>query len=135
VLCLGLLDHVARPLALFELMAGVGAELIVVESEVSRARESLFELTRLYDTRDAVGAPMVLIPSPRALADLAGQYGFASVALAPDFPDDTGMSDYRRHRRLAFICSTRLPLDGLPAAAPGGIVPWWVRDPRALLSA
>jgi tRNA (mo5U34)-methyltransferase len=135
VLCLGLFDHVARPLELFELIAGVGAELIVIETGVSRADGSLFELAQMYDARDAVGPPVALIPSRGALAELAGQFGFESVALAPEITDYTGMSDYRRHRRLAFICSKGVSLEGIPAAAGPGLVPWWVRDPGALLSA
>jgi SAM-dependent methyltransferase len=134
VLCLGLLDHVSRPVELFELIAGVGPELIVIDTEVSRARSSLFELARLYDARDAIGPPMVLIPSRSALGELAAQYGFEAVALALEITDYAGMSDYRRHRRLAFICSNGASLDGLPAEPPAGIVPWWLRDPRALLS-
>jgi tRNA (mo5U34)-methyltransferase len=134
VLCLGLFDHVARPLELFELIAGVGAELIVIETEVSRADTSLFEVARLYDAHDTVGPPVALIPSRRALTDLAAQFGFEAVALAPEITDYTGMSEYRRHRRLAFICSNSSSLAELPAASARRIVPWWVRDPRALLS-
>ena len=53
VLCLGLLDHVHRPFELFALMARSGAELLVIDTEVSRARLSLFELARLYNAADA----------------------------------------------------------------------------------
>ena len=41
------------------------------------------------------------------------------------------MSDYRRQRRLAFICSKELPVHGLGEAATPSLVPWWVRDPGA----
>jgi tRNA (mo5U34)-methyltransferase len=134
VLCLGLLDHVARPLELFELIAGVSPALIVIDTEVSRSRGSIFELARLYDARDAIGPPMTLIPSRSALSELAAQYGFQTVALALEITDYAGMSDYRRHRRLAFICSNGASLEALPAEPPAGVVPWWLRDPRALLS-
>jgi SAM-dependent methyltransferase len=118
VLCLGLMDHVARPVELFALMAGVGAELIVIDTEVSRARASIFELARLYGTADV----------------LAGQFGFATVALELDVEDQAGMGDYRRQRRLAFICSRTVPLEGVPAAPPPPLIPWWLRDPGALLA-
>jgi SAM-dependent methyltransferase len=135
VLCLGLMDHVARPFELFGLMAGVGAELIVIDTEVSRARASIFELTRLYGTTDVLDHnPQVLIPSRSAMAELAGQFGFETVPLELNVEDYTGMGDYRRHRRLAFICSSTVPVDGLAAAPPLPLFPWWIRDPGALFA-
>jgi tRNA (mo5U34)-methyltransferase len=131
VLCLGVLDHLARPVELFELMARTGTELIVIDSNVSRARASLFEVSRLYSTRDVAGDGLVLIPSRQAVIDLARRVGFEAVALALNATDLAGMSDYRRERRCAFICSQRA-LSGLPAERRGRFIPWWVRDPRAL---
>lgn len=135
VLCLGLLDHVCRPFELFEVMASARAQLIVIDTEVSRARLGLFELARLYNTGDAVGHPLVLIPSRAAVAELAAQFGFETLALAPQISDHRGMSDYRRRRRLAFICSKGLPAHGLKEASGRSLLPWWVRDPRALFTA
>jgi len=135
VLCLGLLDHVARPFELFERMSRTAAELIVIDTEVSRARLSVFELAHLYNTADAVEYPLVLVPSRSAVLELAAQFGFDAVALAPAITDYAGMSDYRRQRRLAFICSRGAPLAGVQPAPERSRVPWWVRDPRALFSA
>jgi tRNA (mo5U34)-methyltransferase len=135
VLCLGLMDRVAKPFELFELMSRVGAELIVIDTAVSRARSSLFEVSSLYDERDALESPLVLIPSREAVVDLASQLGFETVALEPSITDYSGMQDYRRQRRLAFICSNSMPLNGLPEAKSAPIIPWWVRDPGSLLSA
>ena len=135
VLCLGLLDHVARPFELFERMARTGAELLVIDTEVSRARLSVFELARLYNADDAVEYPLVLVPSRSAVLELAAQFGFDALALAPAITDYTGMSDYRRERRLAFICSRETPLAGVTPAPEKARLPWWVRDPRALFSA
>jgi SAM-dependent methyltransferase len=131
VLCLGLFDHVDRPVELFEAIAASGAELVVIDSEVSRARTSLFEVSRLYHARNAVGDGLVLIPSRQALGDLAARHGFDTVALEPNVSDYLGMSDYRRKRRCAFVCSRTLDLSGLPAEKPSR-APWWLRDPRAL---
>jgi SAM-dependent methyltransferase len=135
VLCLGLLDHVCRPLELFALMSRCEPQLLVIDTEVSRARLSVFELSRLYNTADAVEGPLVLIPSRTAVAELAAQFGFDALALAPQIRDYAGMSDYRRRRRLAFICSDGVPANGLTAAGKPTLVPWWLRDPRALLTA
>ena len=62
VLCLGLLDHVAKPVELFELMTGVGAEIVVIDTELSRAPSSSFEVSSLFDPRSAVDYPMLLLP-------------------------------------------------------------------------
>src|SRR6202035_2785875 len=99
VLCLGVLDRVDRPVELFELMGGSGADLIVIDSDVSRARSSLFEVSHLYRTRDVSGDGLVLIPSRRAVAELAARHDFETVALALDVADYSGMDDYRRERR------------------------------------
>jgi tRNA (mo5U34)-methyltransferase len=131
VLCLGLIDQVDRPVELFELMAGTGAELIVIDCNVSRSRASLFELTTLYSTRDVPGDGLVLIPSRQAVADLARRHSYQTVALALEMTDPAGMSGYRRERRCAFICS-RGSLSGLPVERRPRLIPWWVRDPRAL---
>ncbi len=132
VLCLGVIDQLDRPAELFELIAATGAGLVVIDTKVSRSKESLFELSRLYSTRDIAGDGLVLIPSRQAIADLAERHGFATVALAQEVGDYAGMSDYRRERRCAFICARDLDLTGLPAEKRPTLIPWWARDPRAL---
>jgi tRNA (mo5U34)-methyltransferase len=129
VLCLGLLDSVARPVALFELMTGAGAQLIVIDTGLSRAPQKLFEVSRLSEPWNAVDHDLVLLPTRRAVLDLAGQFGLKTVALARTMTDYTSMDDYRRHRRLAFICSPGEPLDSL---APEPDLPrnFWVASAR-----
>ena len=67
VLCLGLLSVVAKPVALFELMRGVGAELVVIDTSLSPAplRSGFFEVSRLSEPRNAVDYELVLVPSAR----------------------------------------------------------------------
>ena len=131
VLCLSLMDHVAKPLELFELMAGAGAEIIVIETELSRAADSAFTLSSSADGRKAVKHKPVLIPSRDAVVALAREFGYQTVALALNMTDYTGLHDYRRHRRLAFLCSNGPSLDMLSAEEPW-VVPWWLSalDPR-----
>ncbi len=105
----------------------------MIDTELSRARASLLELSRRYHTANLVGDGLVLIPSRQAVADLAARHGFATVALEPNVTDFAGMSDYRRQRRGAFISSRTLDLGGLPAWRVAR-APWWLRDPRALTS-
>jgi SAM-dependent methyltransferase len=127
VLCLGLMEHVAKPVELFELMAGAGAELIVIDTEISRARSSLFEVSSLYDPQSTVDHDLVLVPSRQAIFELAGEFGFTAVPLAQNITDYSGMKDYRRQRRLAFICSRQTPLDQLERERRPPIIPWWLR--------
>jgi tRNA (mo5U34)-methyltransferase len=135
VLCLGLMEQVAKPVELFELIAHAGAEIVVIDTIVSRARSSFFEVSRLNNPSNAVEYEMVLIPTREAVVELAGQFGFQTVPLAQQISDWLGMSDYRRDRRLAFICSKSLPLDGLPAAKPSTLKCSWstMLDPRRAL--
>lgn len=117
VLCLGLLDVVAKPLAVFELIAASGAELVVIDTGISRARGELFEPARLSEPRNAVEHELVLVPTRPAVTALAERFGLEAVALAHEFgADELGVDDYAAGRRLAFICSAGPPLDGLAAA-------------------
>ena len=38
------MHHISKPVELFELIAGVGAELIVIDTRISRAKGSFFEV-------------------------------------------------------------------------------------------
>jgi SAM-dependent methyltransferase len=124
VLCLGLLEHVAKPVELFELIAGVGAQIVVVDTEVTRARASIFHVEQLYDRQSVVDHQMVLVPSRLAVLELAHQFGFRAVPLAQQISDYTGMRDYRRQRRVAFICSNSLPLDSLASEKTPPLPRW-----------
>jgi SAM-dependent methyltransferase len=136
VLCLGLLSHVARPLELFAAIARAEPQLAVIDTEVSRERLAVFELARPYGSGDSVEYPFVLVPSPAAVAEMAANFGFHTLALAPRIEDPAGMGDYRRRRRLAFICSRgELPPNDLPVEPARRRLPWWLRDPGALREA
>jgi SAM-dependent methyltransferase len=113
VLCLGLMYHVAKPVELFEIMTGTGAEIIVVDTNVSLMPSSAFRVAHedsLDNPRNAIDYELVLVPSRQALLDLAGQFGFETVALAHNITDFTGMGDYRSKQRAAFICSKSISL-------------------------
>jgi SAM-dependent methyltransferase len=131
VLCLGLLDHVAKPVELFEVIASVTPQLIVIDTEISRSRTSVFEVDTLYNRENAVEYATVLIPSRLALAELAATFGFDTTALPQNMTDYAGMRDYLHQRRLAFICSPRgAPAQGLQAEKRSA-VPWWITALRA----
>jgi SAM-dependent methyltransferase len=113
VLCLGLLDMVSKPVELFELMAGAGAQLIVLDTGLSRAASSFFEVSSLGDPRKAVDHRLTLVPTREAVIELAGEFGYDVVPLARNIADYAGMKDYSDGRRLAFFCSKGIPLQGL----------------------
>ncbi len=130
VLCLGLLDHVAKPVELFEVMSATSPELIVIDTEISRSRTSVFELDTLYNRENAVEYETVLIPSRLALSELAAQFGFQATALAQNMTDYAGLRDYLHQRRLAFICAKDAPPQTLEVERRSGL-PWWVTALKA----
>ncbi len=125
VLCLGLMERVAKPVELFELMSRAGADVIVIDTEISRSRASLFEVDRLYDRESVVDYATVLVPSRDALIELAAEFGYETAPLRPRIDDYSGMRDYLHQRRLAFICSRGPKLDGIDREQRSG-APWWV---------
>lgn len=118
VLCLGIMEHVAKPVELFEVIERAGAELLVIDTALSRRSSSYFELATLYEPDEIVDRALVLIPTQDAVIELAEEFGFAAVPLEQNITDYAGLEDYRGQRRLAFICSRETPLDMLPVA-PG----------------
>jgi SAM-dependent methyltransferase len=130
VMCLGLMYHVAKPFELFELMAGVGAELLVVDTVISPANTSIFEVHQepVDHWLLAVDYETVLLPSRQAVVDLAKQFGFQTVPLALNMSDRAGMLEYYNERRLAFICAKNASLDSLRSEPVHhtlpGIPPW-----------
>ena len=125
VLCLGLLDHTAKPVSLFELIRRVDASIVVIDTEISRARASVFEVSDLPDPQSVLDHKLVLIPSRQAVLELAAEFDFSAVALAQNMTDYAGMEDYRDQRRLAFICTRGVTLEGLSAESRS-LAPWWL---------
>jgi SAM-dependent methyltransferase len=124
ILCLGVIGQIARPVELFELFARVGAEIILIETDIARGGSSSFQLSTIPAGRTAVDRRIVLIPTRAAIGALASDFGYASVALAREMSDYTGLDDYRRGTRLAFLCSNGRSLEGLAAEKPPA-TRWW----------
>ena len=124
VLCLGLLNVVSKPVALFELMSAAEPELIVLDTGLSKAATRLFEVSRLVESRNRVDYDMVLVPTRRAVIELAGQFGLKAVPLAQNITDYTSMEDYLSQQRLAFICSKDHPLGSLAVEPEPPANPW-----------
>lgn len=114
VLCLGLMEQVPRPFELFERMAATGAELIVIDTDLARGRSSSFEVVRRGDPGEEFDSQLALVPTREAVVELAGEFGFETVPLQRNITDYEGLDDYRRLRRLAFVCSRGPSLAMLP---------------------
>lgn len=125
VLCLGLLEVTARPVELFALIARSGARVVVIDTALSGERGSSLELAHADDPRDRAHEMLVLIPSAAAVVEMAGEHAYETVALAHNMSDYTGMEDYRRRLRAAFIAGRDLPLGRLRSAPSTGALPWW----------
>jgi len=124
VLCLGLLNVVSKPVALFELMSAAEPQLIVIDTGLSKAPTKLFEVGHLLEPRNRVDYDLVLVPTRRAVVALAGQFGLQTVPLAHNIVDYTSMDDYRNQERLAFICSKDQSLASLVAEPEPSMNPW-----------
>ena len=115
VLCLGMMEVTAEPLQLFELFDSAGSELVVIDTVVSHSPSASFELSRVDDPHNRAEQVRVLLPSPRAVLELAREFGYGAVALEHNMSDYSGMDDYRERRRMAFVCAR-----GPRAAGLGG---------------
>jgi len=130
VLCLGILEVTSEPLRLFELFDAAGAELVVIDTVVSPSPSATFELSRVDDPQDRSEQVRVLLPSPRAVLELARDHGYGAVALAHNMTDYSGMDDYRERRRMAFVLARGSRAAGLRAlAARRGIEERWLSSP------
>jgi len=107
----------------------------VIDTGISRITPAIFELATLSEPANAIDRPTTLVPSRRAVVELAKEFGYDCVALAHEMLDYTGLEDYRRGQRIAFICSRQTPLAALNAAPAPTPLPWWASslDPRELL--
>ena len=118
VLCLGLLYHVSKTVELFEKIAAASSDLLVIETKVSLLPGAVLEMYHesLDDTRNAIDHELVLVPSRRAVAELAEQFGYTAILLPLDtISDFAGMQDYRDGKRAAFICAKKTPVSSLEA--------------------
>jgi SAM-dependent methyltransferase len=129
-LCLGIMEVTSEPLRLFELFDAAGAEIVVIDTVVSPSSSATFELSRVDDPDNRAEQLRVLLPSPRAVLDLARDHGYGTVALAHNMTDYSGLDDYRERRRMAFICARGSRAGGLAAlAAKRGIEERWLSSP------
>lgn len=112
VLFLGLLYHVAKPVALMERVAAVSDDLLVIDTRITERLSSTFDLVfeGTADPRNAAELGLVMRPSEAAVIDMVHVFGYRTVVLEPHFGDYTGAEDYRTGIRKAFVCAKRTRL-------------------------
>jgi SAM-dependent methyltransferase len=117
VLCLGLLYHIAKPMELFENVAKVSSDILLIDTGVSALPGSVIELRResTEDVRYAVDYELVMFPTRRAVLDMVGQFGYHAVPLEPQMPSYEGMIDYLTGNRFAFVAARKSDLSTLDA--------------------
>jgi tRNA (mo5U34)-methyltransferase len=118
VLCLGLLYHVAKPIELFDNLASVSSDVVVIDTGVSSGSGNSLELRRddLSDPRSGIVHELVMFPTCRAVVYLLRSYGYKVVPLEPRITDYRGMPDYATGGRFAFIAAKRTDVSTLRAA-------------------
>ncbi|HXB15603.1 MAG TPA: methyltransferase domain-containing protein [Solirubrobacteraceae bacterium] len=127
-LSVAFMERSGKPVELFELLARAGSRLVVIDTALSGAPSSFFELA--MEPAGAVPSDGVaLLPSREAIVELAAEFDYDCVPLAHAMGDRAGVGDYAAQRRVAFICASEAPLDALEWEEPPPVTPWW----RALL--
>jgi tRNA (mo5U34)-methyltransferase len=117
VFCLGVLYHVSSPVELFDVMAATGAELLVIDTEVSNLGGNVIALftESVESARNAVEEELVGYPTRGAISLLARKHGYQIAALSTECVTDwSGLGGRLKGTRAAFICSKTLSLDALP---------------------
>jgi SAM-dependent methyltransferase len=105
VLCFGLLYHVNKPVSLFEAISQANTDLLLIDTRISMAPGSLFELRRddVERVKDAVDYALVMVPTAQAVIDVAEQFGYSAKMLGAASGDAEGK--YLRGNRAAFVCA------------------------------
>ena len=107
VFYLGLMYHICKPVVLMEKIQEVNTDLLVIDTSLSRATGSFFEIghDKLEDPRSSADYELVLVSTKRAVMELAQQFGYKAVILKPDFTDWTECMDYKTGLRKTFLLS------------------------------
>jgi hypothetical protein len=92
VLCLGLMYHISKPMELMEKISEVNDDILVVDTNLSRARGSFLKIVPQDPDSymSAVDRPIAMRPTKQAVRDLAEHFGYSVVTLEPDFRNVKG---------------------------------------------
>ena len=112
VLCLGVLYHVNKPIDLFEAITRANTDLLVVDTKLSPARGAWLELRRdnLETLLDAVDYELVMVPTAKAVAAMAQQFGYETRLLQVERADHPAMEKWRYGLFATFLCAQETDL-------------------------
>jgi 2-polyprenyl-3-methyl-5-hydroxy-6-metoxy-1,4-benzoquinol methylase len=112
VLCLGLLYHVNKPVELFERIAAVNTDTLLVDTQLSTGAGAALEIRREDPEHPlhALRSDLIFVPTRDAVIELLRSAGYAGVVLRPAFDDYEGAEDFRDGTRRAFLCRRDGPL-------------------------
>jgi SAM-dependent methyltransferase len=121
VLCLGLLYHVSKQVALFETISALKNDILVIDTALSPLPGSYLRVNfeNIDNPLNAAYRNLVMVPTKDAVTDLARAFGYEVAVLRPKFDDWTGARRYRHGRRKAFLCARKTPLAGLTVPTEG----------------
>jgi 2-polyprenyl-3-methyl-5-hydroxy-6-metoxy-1,4-benzoquinol methylase len=107
VLCLGVLYHINKPISLFEAIAPVNTDMLVIDTKISTLRGSVIELRRddLGNLKDAVDYELVMVPTAEAVIEMAELFGYQAKMLSPAEARIPGMGKYRYGLMKTFVCA------------------------------
>jgi AraC-like DNA-binding protein len=108
--------HISKPMSLMEQISEVNGDILVIDTTLSKTRGSYLELRheRLDEPRNAVDYELVMVPTKRAVHELAQQFGYSVATLKPQFRDYEGSRDYEKRIRRAFLCAKHTDISHLP---------------------
>ena len=121
VLCLGLLYHVSQPVQLFDIISKLNSDVLVIDTTLSQRLFAGFEYAKeeLSEPRHAIDHEIVLLPTIRAVKELAFYNGYSCIMLRrPNIDaheDINGAKNYEIGARRAFICSKKSELRNFPS--------------------
>ncbi len=122
VLALGIFYHISKPFELLEKISRSSRDVLVIDTALSRANGSFFELVRepIDEPRNAVDRELVLWPTLAALLEAMREFDYRVQPLEPRFVDWKGSEDYRRGLRRAVIGAKRTDIRPLAALSETG---------------
>ncbi len=125
VLALGIFYHISKPFELLERIAVASTDVLVIDTAISKASGSFFELVRepIDEPRNAIDRELVLWPTLPALLEAMREFHYRVQPLEPRFGDWKGSEDYRRGLRRAVVGARRTDLTPLRPLASTGVEP------------
>ena len=111
----GLMYHINKPIVLMEKISEVNSDIVVIDTSLSIVKGSFLQVHHesTDDPRNAVSDALILLPTKKAVAEIAKQAGYSVMMLKPQFSDYTGSDAFKCGERRAFICSKKTGFEAL----------------------